>query len=234
MVRQGGRGRVGRWRRGRRGGGNSRSRVPAGETFVARWMRGGRRPRTCGSSCTPCAVPPDGTATCDGMSCGGSCPTGKKLCQGACIDAAAACAGGCPAGQHACGGLCPSATDVKACGTSCLPCPVPMGATQATCDGTACGFQCTTGYHMCGNRCARDDDASACGMACTACPADPNGTAQCVGGTWAACGRGITSAEGLRQHRSRSCGRRQCVAFCRHGLYGHLRRTACPPRARRR
>ncbi len=139
-------------------------------------------PQTCGASCTPCEAPTDGTATCDGKSCGGSCLPGKQLCHGACIDATAPCAGGCPTGQHVCGNLCPSVMDVKACGTSCVACPVPTGATQASCDGTKCDFACTTGYHKCGTACALDNDATACGMACISCATDPNGTAQCVGG----------------------------------------------------
>src|SRR5581483_11657196 len=85
-------------------------------------------PQTCGVSCTPCDDPTDGTATCDGKSCGGSCMSGKQLCHGACIDATAACAGGCGTGLHPCGNLCPSVMDVKACGTSCVACPVPTGA----------------------------------------------------------------------------------------------------------
>ena len=54
--------------------------------------------QTCGVSCTPCEAPTDGTATCDGKSCGGSCLAGKQLCHGACIDATAPCAGGCAPG----------------------------------------------------------------------------------------------------------------------------------------
>jgi len=141
--------------------------------------------QTCGASCTPCEAPTDGVATCDGKSCGGMCSNGKQLCHGACIDANAPCAGGCPTGQHVCGNLCPFLTDVKACGTSCTACPVPTGATQATCDGVKCDFSCTTGYHKCGAGCALDTAATACGMSCTACPTDPNGTAQCLGGNCA-------------------------------------------------
>lgn len=36
--------------------------------------------RTCGTSCSPCAVPTIGTATCDGRNCGVSCPAGTSEC----------------------------------------------------------------------------------------------------------------------------------------------------------
>jgi hypothetical protein len=139
---------------------------------------------SCGTSCSPCTAPSDGIATCDGTKCGADCSaSGKKLCLGACIPMNEACSGTCPTGTHECGGICPSSQDVNACGTACTPCPVPVGATQATCDGTACGFQCSPGYHPCGNGCATADDAKACGAACTVCPTSANGTAVCLGGS---------------------------------------------------
>src|SRR5262252_2235972 len=165
--------------------------------------------RTCGTSCTPCQVPADGNATCDGKSCAGSCPSGKQLCLGMCIDQRAACVGTCPAMQHECGGLCVSVQDVNACGTSCSPCPVPTGASQATCDGTSCDFQCLTGTHKCGARCASDNDATACGMSCTACPTDPNGTALCAGGNCSiACSTGYHLCNGrcVSNRDVNSCG----------------------------
>ena len=169
--------------------------------------------RTCGTSCTPCQAPVDGTATCDGMSCGGVCPTGKKLCLGACIDSAASCGGACPEQQHACNGLCPAVTDVKACGTSCLPCPVPTGATQATCDGASCDFQCMTGTHKCGATCASDTDVASCGATCTVCSTDPNGTARCVGGVCGiACAVGYHTCGGrcVSNGAVTSCGTTSC------------------------
>src|SRR5262245_57160455 len=190
-------------------------------------------PRTCGASCTPCNAPADGTATCDGVSCGGMCGAGKKLCQGACIDAAAPCAAGCPSGQHACGNLCPPVTDVNACGTSCAACPVPTGATQATCDGTRCDFGCTTGYHKCGARCALDGDATACGLGCVACPTDPNGTAQCLGGNCAlACKNGyhVCGGKCVSNSDMGSCGTTSCSA-CQMPTGGSVTcdGTACVP-----
>ena len=189
--------------------------------------------QTCGASCTPCQAPVNGSATCDGVSCGGSCPSNMQLCLGACIDAAAACSGKCPATEHACGGLCPALTDPKACGTSCSPCAVPPGATQATCDGTSCGFQCTTGTHRCGASCADDGDVTACGSACTACPTDPHGAAQCIGGACAiACNDGYHSCGGVcvSNTATGSCGTSSCTP-CQAPTGGTVtcNGTACVP-----
>ena len=189
--------------------------------------------QTCGASCTPCQAPANGTATCDGTSCGGACPANMQLCLGACIDAAAACTGKCSPTQHACGGLCPALNDPKACGTSCQPCPVPAGATQATCDGTSCGFQCVTGTHRCGAGCADDGDATACGASCTVCPTDPHGTAQCTGGTCEiACNDGYHSCGGVCVSNSavESCGSSSCTA-CQAPMGGTVscNGTACVP-----
>src|SRR3569623_1764475 len=130
-------------------------------------------PRTCGTSCSPCDQIPDGTATCDGIHCGGSCPSGKTLSNGRCVEGTASCDGQCPSGTHACAGTCPTKDNVTACGASCSPCPLPSRADQATCDGTKCGFDCQTGYHRCGDHCAKDSDATACGDSCVTCPTDP-------------------------------------------------------------
>jgi hypothetical protein len=140
-------------------------------------------PKTCGGSCSRCPDPVGGTATCEARICGGSCTASQKLCHGACIDMGAACDGTCPTGTHACGSLCPSNQDVTSCGTSCMGCPVPSGALQATCDGTKCDFTCSTGYHKCGAACVRDDAAGACGAACVSCPTGTKGTPICVSGT---------------------------------------------------
>jgi hypothetical protein len=130
-------------------------------------------PQTCGSSCTPCAPPNGGTATCEAGACGGQCPTGQKLCAGNCIPAGTACNGVCSAGTHLCGGLCSSNGDVNSCGSSCTPCPVPPnGAATCTPNGT-CDFTCNAGYIRCGNGCSgavfyRDADGDGWG--------DPNVT----------------------------------------------------------
>ncbi|MHB8879584.1 MAG: RCC1 domain-containing protein, partial [Myxococcaceae bacterium] len=84
----------------------------------------------CGASCTACAAPANGVATCDGTSCGFTCNTG----------------------YHACSGACVSNSSVSSCGASCTPCPVPANGT-ATCDGTSCGITCPSGFAACGSRC---------------------------------------------------------------------------------
>jgi hypothetical protein len=126
-------------------------------------------PESCGSSCERCPVVMGGEATCDGISCGGRCPTGTKLCLNRCVDMTEVC-GQCPAGEHNCNGLCFANTSVAACGTSCTACVPPPGATP-TCDGTSCGFTCTQGK-KCGDR---------CGACCAAedCAVQPGRTASC-------------------------------------------------------
>ena len=136
----------------------------------------------CGMACVPCPVPTGGSATCDGTTCGGTCPSGMKLCAGACIDAAASCAGACASGTHDCAGICQPNASPNTCGTSCTACLIPAQGT-ATCDGTACGFTCNTGYHACGSSCASSTSVASCGSSCTACPVPTGGSATCDGMT---------------------------------------------------
>src|SRR6185369_692988 len=58
---------------------------------------------SCGTACTPCAVPDHAIATCDANACGFACV----------------------AGYHACSGTCVSNTSPMTCGVSCMPCAVP-------------------------------------------------------------------------------------------------------------
>jgi hypothetical protein len=122
----------------------------------------------CGASCSPCAAPANGAASCDGTSCSVTCASG----------------------YHACGGACVSNHDVAHCGASCTACPAPAGST-ATCDGNSCGLSCGVGYHTCGATCADNSSPLTCGSRCTPCTAPANGTATCVGG---ACG--VTCSSG--------------------------------------
>jgi hypothetical protein len=101
-------------------------------------------PATCGSSCQPCPSIKNGTATCDGTQCGGTCPSGNKLCLGECIPNARSCTGVCASGSHDCQGVCAEDSSVNSCGTACAPCPTPAGS-RATCDGKKCDFTCQTG-----------------------------------------------------------------------------------------
>src|SRR5688572_7006969 len=138
---------------------------------------------TCGASCTPCARPQNGSATCDGARCGAECPPGTQLCAGACIDESSECDRSCPAETHECDGQCPSIMSVNACGDSCEPCPVPEGAVVAYCDGVECGFVCGTGLHACDGACALDSDPEACGDECQVCPGIENGNPTCIAGS---------------------------------------------------
>lgn len=88
----------------------------------------------CGTSCTPCPSA-NGTATCDGVSCG--------------IE--------CDANYHECDGECVSNASVEHCGTSCTPCPAPTNGT-ATCNGISCGVSCNNGYKPCGAECIPNAD----------------------------------------------------------------------------
>ena len=70
----------------------------------------------CGSSCTACAVPTGGSATCSGGVCGQSCPSGTSLCGSACIALTTtahcgACGRACTVGQSCSGGTCVSSGD---------------------------------------------------------------------------------------------------------------------------
>jgi len=130
----------------------------------------GSEPRTCGARCDPCPGDPNGTATCDGTSCGITCNSGTHDCNGACV----------------------ADTSVQTCGTSCTPCPGDPNGT-ATCDGTSCGIECSSSALMCGSACAPcsggtsytcDGDQCVpdscgngqrlCNGMCAQCPGDPN------------------------------------------------------------
>ncbi|MBI5478109.1 MAG: hypothetical protein HY906_04595, partial [Deltaproteobacteria bacterium] len=86
-------------------------------------------PNHCGASCAPCPAD-NGTATCDGVSCGLECDSG----------------------YHECGGLCVSNASVLSCGQSCTACADPTHGSP-TCDGTRCGVTCDGGYKPCGLDC---------------------------------------------------------------------------------
>jgi len=138
---------------------------------------------SCGSACEPCIVPEGGSVDCEAGSCVPSCPDDQVLCAGSCIDPDAACDDECASGTHDCGGLCLPDTSVTGCGADCVSCPLPTGASAASCVDGECAFECGSGYHRCGEACVADDDASACGVECSECPTDAHGTAACSGGT---------------------------------------------------
>jgi hypothetical protein len=55
----------------------------------------------------------------------------------------------CPDGSHLCAIGCLSSTSPDSCGTSCVPCTVPMLG-MPTCDAGQCDFVCYAGYGKCG------------------------------------------------------------------------------------
>jgi hypothetical protein len=90
--------------------------------------------------------------------------------------------GACDSGYHACEGSCVRSDDPATCGSRCEPCPLPEGASRATCDGSSCGVECASGRHRCGAECRVDDSPMSCGARCTPCPSIAFGSATCAGG----------------------------------------------------
>lgn len=174
-----------------------------------------RSPLSCGTSCTPCEAPAGGTATCDGIRCGGECSGSDVLCAGACIPADAPCDNTCPAGTHDCAGLCTSDTSVNSCGVSCDPCPVPTNAIAATCDGTACGLDCADGFHVCDSACVSNSSTDSCGpTSCTPCPPGPSGSSATCDGTscgWT-CDAELVECDGACIPSTSCCTDSDCIA----------------------
>ncbi len=142
---------------------------------------------SCGSSCSPCAVPLNGAATCDGTSCGFSCNSG----------------------YHACGAVCASDTSPATCGSSCAPCPAPMDGT-ATCTGGACGYTCSTGFSSCGGGCG-------CGAGCTSCSARANAASTCSAGACGfTCNPGFADCDGSPSNgcETSAIGAGNSILFC--------------------
>jgi len=178
---------------------------------------------SCGSSCTACSTPSNGSPTCNGTACGVSCNNGYHVCGTACLSNTSvdscgssctacstpsngsptcngtACGISCNNGYHACGSSCAINTSTDSCGSSCSACSPPSNASP-TCNGTACGFTCNNGYHLCGSgsssTCASNTSINSCGSSCNACPPPglANGTATCNG---TSCGVGCLSGYGL-------------------------------------
>jgi hypothetical protein len=114
-------------------------------------------PATCGESCTPCPVPANGQATCDGATCGVACDDGFFRCGDSCVPSGTGCRlqPCADPNAHHCNGVCVPSGSPLTCGSSCTPCPVPANG-QATCDGTSCGTVCNSGFSPCGAECVPD------------------------------------------------------------------------------
>ena len=165
----------------------------------------------CGSCTNGCAVPDNGSASCNAGTCGYSCKSNYHACSTdkscradtdathcgtncvACAipdNGSSACNAGtcgytCKSNYHACSAdsSCRADTDATHCGTSCVACTVPDNG-SAMCNAGACDVQCSSNYHACSDKtCRRNDDATHCGPSCQACSAPTNGTAICDNGT---------------------------------------------------
>lgn len=198
--------------------------------------------KTCGSSCTPCPVPLNGSATCDGMACGVSCTGNFKACMGACIattsccmasecpvpmNGVATCASGmcgftCNMGYHPCGAACVSNMDVATCGpSSCTACVAPTGGGTVTCNGTACVPACPPGKQLCMGACI--DMGLACAGTCPmnqrACPdtfCKPNDVTAC-GASCSVCpvpANGAATCDGVACGFTCTSGYKKCGTSC--------------------
>jgi hypothetical protein len=118
---------------------------------------------TCGASCGACPTDPNGSATCDGVSCGVACSAGYIWCGGACIacgDAhgtgacvAGACSLTCQSSYNACGARCATPSDATACGPSCTVCAASGTNVAPACVQNFCSMQCAAGTAMCKGQC---------------------------------------------------------------------------------
>ena len=158
---------------------------------------------TCGTSCSPCPVPANGSETCNGTSCGVSCGMGFHLCGTSCL----------------------SNTSAGSCGTSCSPCPVPTNGT-ATCNGTSCALACNSGFHLCSGQCVSNSSPATCGSSCTACLGAANATATCDGTSCGVqCNSGYLSCGGAcaacpsQTNGAAYCAGSSCAVRCNPGFF---------------
>jgi hypothetical protein len=149
---------------------------------------------SCGTtSCTTCPVPANGSASCDGTTCGITCKTGFHKC------------GDGPQAE------CKANTSVGSCGTlSCTACPTPANGAPS-CDGTACGIKCNTGFHKCGTgpqtECKANNSELSCGTLCTPCATVMNGRPTCAAGKCdAICNPGFHKCNALCIPDAQACG----------------------------
>ncbi|HXI58029.1 MAG TPA: hypothetical protein VNO55_18315 [Polyangia bacterium] len=124
---------------------------------------------SCGKSCTPCAVPANGHATCQTGQCGIACATDFVQDGSSCINEKS---------------------------VPCTPNTLPAGASDVSGNVTVhyttaggwetpakCAWKCSAaGTHRCGETCADDSSVNSCGVSCTPCSVPSGGSATCSGG----------------------------------------------------
>ena len=127
--------------------------------------------QTCGpSSCSPCAVPANGSAVCTGGACAMQCNAGYHRNAAACEADS----------NTACGSPTTNCTTAFPHGTG--ACSASTASTPASCVLTGCAG----GYHPSGNLCQSDLTSSCSGVNCTdAAHQDPHGTMTCNSGVCA-------------------------------------------------
>src|SRR5262249_10333072 len=112
----------------------------------------------CGTSCSPCNVPPSGQATCDGTTCGIQCNPTFKACGNQCIPASARCTTAeRPMNSTCSGNQCECSSGFKLCNGTCIP-------------ATACctNQDCTNAYQCSEGTCSCPPPNHLCGGVCTA------------------------------------------------------------------
>ena len=110
----------------------------------------------CGTTCSPCNVPPSGQATCDGTTCGIQCNPTFKPCGNQCIPATACCTTAeCPMNSTCSGNQCQCGNGFKLCQGACIPtgdcCTDGDCRDNAACVGNRC--QCKSTFKDCNGAC---------------------------------------------------------------------------------
>jgi hypothetical protein len=107
---------------------------------------------TCGSACSPCPGMANGSATCNGSTCGYSCNSGYRDCGGACAQCPADASSSTCNGNQCVASACSSG--LLACDGACLQCPSNASVEEWGCvDGGCAATVCATNHAPCASGC---------------------------------------------------------------------------------